>query len=424
MKYSLSDIESLSAQIENLGNLGHQDLDQTMRSSTLRRRCWTERVMTVRRALDLRLSNPLSKKCLAKPYLRLYGLGPETVNCIRNRERQVMADHLDAPGLTSPAMDARVDITDHYAFQKPGDPERTILILNVNPLAPSHADEFRKDALYETLVDTDGDARPNIAFRYRFSPKSDGRQFARVTRAELTGDLEEGHVHEEMETDVLVEHAPVSFGSDVLITEGKSGVRFFAGFRSDPFFFDLVGFLNGFKFTGSDFFIDKNVFGIALDLPNDLLGANPQIGVWARTLVPMTMQPGHLAQADQMGRPAINTVFNHGNDKNIFNVTQPIDQLAALTTSGQTFLQVFTSELEMLGGYSSSQADGIARLLLPDILTFDFSSSAGFLNGRQLRDDVIDISLNLVTNGKITGDGVGPHTDYLSDFPYLGSPHV
>jgi hypothetical protein len=27
-----------------------------------------------------------------------------------------MADHLDAPDLTSPAMDARVDITDHYAF--------------------------------------------------------------------------------------------------------------------------------------------------------------------------------------------------------------------------------------------------------------------------------------------------------------------
>jgi len=29
-----------------------------------------------------------------------------------------MADHFDAPGLASPAMDARVDITDHYAFQK------------------------------------------------------------------------------------------------------------------------------------------------------------------------------------------------------------------------------------------------------------------------------------------------------------------
>ena len=335
-----------------------------------------------------------------------------------------MADHLDAPGLTSPAMDARVDITDHYAFQKPSDPDRTILILNVNPLAPTHADEFRHDALYETLVDTNGDARAEIAFRYRFTRKHAGEQFARVTRAEVTGELEDGHVHEEMETDVLVEHAPVSFGPEAVISEGQDGVRFFAGFRSDPFFFDLVGFLNGLKFTGSDFFIDKNVFGIALDLPNRLLGANPHIAVWARTLVPMTMQPKHLTQADQMGRPAINTVFNHGNDKNTFNVTQPADQRTALTTSGQTFLQVFTSELETLGGYTASQADAIARILLPDILTFDYSSSQGFLNGRRLQDDVIDISLNLVTNGQITGDGVGPHTDYLSEFPYLGNPHV
>ena len=58
-----------------------------------------------------------------------------------------MADHLDAPGLTSPAMDARVDITDLYAFQKPGDPERTVLIFNVNPLAPTLAQEFRADAV-------------------------------------------------------------------------------------------------------------------------------------------------------------------------------------------------------------------------------------------------------------------------------------
>lgn len=335
-----------------------------------------------------------------------------------------MADHLDSPGLTSPAMDTRVDITDHYAFQKPGDPGRTILILNVNPLAPTHADEFRSDALYETLVDTDGDSVPDIAFRYRFTPKSDGRQLARVTRAELPGQVEDGHVHGRERP--LVEAAPVSFDSTAVVTDGipGSGVRFFAGLRSDPFFFDLLGFLNGLKFTGSDFFIDKNVFGIALEVPNELLGDNPKIGVWVRTLVPMTMQPDHLTQADQMGRPAINTVFNHGADKNTFNVTQPADQRTATTSSGDTFLQEFVAELEALGGYTVAQATAIADILLPDVLTFDYSSSEGFLNGRRLQDDVIDIELGLVTNGKVTGDGVGAHTDYLSDFPYLGNPHV
>ena len=28
-----------------------------------------------------------------------------------------------------------------------------------------------------------------------------------------------------------------------------------------------------------------------------------------------------------------------------------------------------------------------------------------------------------VTGGGLTTDGVGPHSDYLSDFPYLGQPH-
>lgn len=335
-----------------------------------------------------------------------------------------MADHLDAPGLTSPAMDTRVDITDHYAFQKPGDSSKTVLIMNVNPLAPTHADEFRSDAIYETLIDTDGDAVPNIAFRYRFTPRDGDQQVAKVTRAELDGQVEDGHIHGHEQP--LVAGAKVSFGSTPIISEGiaHNGVRFFAGLRSDPFFFDLLGFLNGLQFTGSDFFADKNVFGIALELPSALLGDNPNVGIWVRTLVPMTMQPDHVTQADQMGRPAINTVFNHGADKNTFNVTQPADQRNATTAAGPTFLQQFISELQALGGYSVAQATGIAEILLPDVLTFDYASAGGFLNGRRLQDDVIDIELNLVTNGKVKGDGVGPHTDYLSDFPYLGNPHV
>src|SRR5438105_178947 len=127
--------------------------------------------------------------------------------------REGMADHLDNPGLTSPAMDARVDITDIYAFQKPGTPGKSILILNVNPLAPAHADEFRHDALYELLVDNDGDARPDLSFRFRFTRKQDGKQFARVTRAEIDGELEDGHVHEEFEQETLIEKSPVSFGT-------------------------------------------------------------------------------------------------------------------------------------------------------------------------------------------------------------------
>jgi uncharacterized protein DUF4331 len=330
----------------------------------------------------------------------------------------------DAASLVAAAIDARVDITGHYVFQKPGEPARSILVLNVNPLAPSHANEFRHGAVYETLIDTDGDVQPNIAFRYRFSRKEQDRQLARATRVELYKALEDGHLEGENQERVLVQDAPVSFGAEPYITAGNFGVRFFAGLRSDPFFFDLLAFSNGREFAGADFFVDKNVFSIALDVPNELLGPRPGVGIWTRTLVPMMLQPDHLTQVDQMGRPAIDMLFALGQDRNLFATTFPARQAGTITTLGLTFLELFHTELQRMGGYTAKQALTIAEQLVPDILSFDCSSADGFWNGRRLHDDVMDVLLELVTNGKITGDGVGPHTDYLSEFPYLGPPHV
>lgn len=179
-----------------------------------------------------------------------------------------MADHLDSSTkLTSPNGDPRADITDIYIFQKPGDPAKSILILNVNPLAPTLADEFQHGAAYDMLIDTNGDARADIGYRITFSPKRHGEQFATVERT----DREPGHGdHDGERHEVIIEHAPVSFGHAARVTPGKDDrFRFFAGFRSDPFFFDLLAFLAGLKFhnPGSDFFIDKNVFGIVLEVP-------------------------------------------------------------------------------------------------------------------------------------------------------------
>lgn len=323
-----------------------------------------------------------------------------------------MADHLDAPGLMSPNANAKTDITDIYAFQKPGDDDKSILILNVNPLAPTLATEFESNGLYQLKVDTDADALAEIAFHIQFTPVVNGQQWATVRRA--VG--EDANV-DENSGEVIIRRAPVSFGSQALVT--KSGpYKFFAGFRSDPFFFDLIGFMHNFHFTGSDFFIDKNVFGIVLEVPNRALGTNPNIGVWARTLLSTGDADGDandFTRDDRMGRPAINTVFNHGQAKNVFNAIDPIQDRAQFESS-------FIATLESFG-YSADQADAIADILLPDILTYNYNSSAGFLNGRKLRDDVIDIELALVTNGKVTTDKVGPHTDYLSTFPYLGNPH-
>jgi hypothetical protein len=53
-----------------------------------------------------------------------------------------------------------------------------------------------------------------------------------------------------------VAKAPVSAGREAQVTE-TGEYRFFAGWRSDPFFFDAEGALNDFQFNGQDFFADK-----------------------------------------------------------------------------------------------------------------------------------------------------------------------
>ena len=94
-----------------------------------------------------------------------------------------MADHWDAPGLKSPNMDARIDICDIYAFQKPKDVNKSVLVLDVNPVAPTYADSFASEAVYELKVDTNGDSVADIAYRFTFSPKEDGVQKVTVLRA-------------------------------------------------------------------------------------------------------------------------------------------------------------------------------------------------------------------------------------------------
>ena len=343
-----------------------------------------------------------------------------------------MADHLDAPGLMSPNMDARIDVTDIYAFQAPDDASRAVLILNVNPLAPTLATAFSPDARYELKIDTDNDAVADITYRVRFSDSAEGPQTATVRRLSADDDDrdEDGEDGDKGEGDdrdqrrVIVRHAPVDLvkTSTPRVTE-RRGFKFYAGIRSDPFFFDLAAFLGlaphahplDFMNPGSDFFIDKNVFSIVLSAPKaQLLGANPSVGYWARCQVRVD---GVWSQKDRMGRPAINTVFNHGDDKNTFNAINP-------TQDRSLFLAKFIAVLEGAPfSRNAATASGLANVLLPDILTYNYANPAGFLNGRRLQDDVIDAELQLLTGSPTISDFVGAHADYLSVFPYTGTPH-
>ena len=100
-----------------------------------------------------------------------------------------MSHHYSGPDFGFPHGDARLDLTDLYAFPKPGDPRKSILIMNVppsaavNPPGPTTAEPFASEALYEFKIDTDGDAVADIAYRVRCSSSASGAQTARCGRA-------------------------------------------------------------------------------------------------------------------------------------------------------------------------------------------------------------------------------------------------
>lgn len=105
-----------------------------------------------------------------------------TLACTPTSKEEDVSDHLDAPGLQSPNMDARVDITDVFAFHNPADPTSSVLVLNVNPVAPTVADSFAPGAAYDLILDTDG-VVADIVCRVTYSPRETGDQRATVRPA-------------------------------------------------------------------------------------------------------------------------------------------------------------------------------------------------------------------------------------------------
>src|SRR5258708_443624 len=184
-----------------------------------------------------------------------------------------MSHHYSGPDFGFPQGDARLDFTDLFAFPKPGDPEKSILIMNVhpsvgvNPPGPTTSEPFAPEALYEIKIDTDGDAIADITYQVSFTSLENGEQTAtlRLLEGEQAAKTGEGGR-------VIVEGAPVSMERVAHVTSAGD-YRFFAGWRSEPFFFDVGGALNNFQFIGEDFFADKDICSIVLEVPNSALGS-------------------------------------------------------------------------------------------------------------------------------------------------------
>jgi hypothetical protein len=320
------------------------------------------------------------------------------------------ADHLEAPLVQQ---DGRTDINDVYAFQSPTNPANTVLLMTVNPIAGVQSPTtFRPEVAYDFIVDYTGDARRDVRYTARFKePDANGVQRVRLARA-VGGNA--------------VEVAKGDSGQEITV---QGGGTLWAGLSDDPFFFDLQAFRDQVKAAGgsrtfcdatpTDFFAGLNVTTIALEVPSSELGS--KIGVWGQTRTADGV-------IDRMGLPAIATVLINDGNEDRFNTNKP-DQDRRLWSD-----EVESNLLKLSGldgsPYSADQAEDVAEIVLPDLLTLDTTSSDGFLNGRRLQDDVIDAELAVVTGGLFGGSPVltsdcvdGNNVPFRTAFPYVAPPN-
>jgi hypothetical protein len=324
------------------------------------------------------------------------------------------ADHLESPNAKA---NHALDITDIYAFDG-ANSKKTVLVLNVNPLAGVvSGTKFATNGEYRFNIDKNGDSVADDVYTVTFGTANakNGKQPITIKR------------------------------NGTKVATGKSGnanndggIKFYAGVRDDPFFFDLASFLRWrdpdgdgsytydgpTTFDGVDFFAGTNVSSIVLEIPDSWLGS--KAAFWTTTT-----KGGSII--DRMGKPALATVFINPfggeSDKDPYNKTAPSADVS-------TWGGLFTAVLDVFN--ETSTAEAVTGLLLPDVLQLDVKNlgkstgtsftgdkAGNLLHGRTRAEDVIDLELLVVTGGLeghavVATDGVG-HNDaaFPGSFPYL-----
>ena len=395
------------------------------------------------------------------------------------------SSHREAPAI---AEDQYVDNTDVYAFISPGDANNLVIVADYVPLLlPSSGPNFYKfsdNARYEVHIDNDGDAVPDIAFRWTFrSQRKHGDTFLyntnaieSITSANLnvtqTYRLEKVNEHTG-QTTTIMDNVPVapwnvgkrSFPNNSYETvalqavTAKNGVKSFAGPRDEPFFvdlhvFDLLGVGGAHTTDGI------NVMSLVIEVPITAIaskGVRPAagdtspksvVGIFASASRPRVRflrderdwdHYGNFVQVSRLGWPLVNEVIIPLQDKDKYNRSQPKNDVANF---GAYLLDPEVPKLlkGVLGiNCPATPAGGrtdIVGLLAPnntraaDMLRINItqgqtSDQSHFPNGRALADDVTDTLLTVAChNGQPVGDGVDANDKpFTTTFPYLASPH-
>ena len=353
-----------------------------------------------------------------------------------------------------------LNLTDLYAFRekdqnpaaKDGD---VMLVMNTNPRSVARQQYFfSTNARYEFKITrvADKEATPtgqeDIILRFEFSaPNNRNQQQIKFTAIKDGKEVSAQNLYT----------TPLNTKPAINRLESKDGkVAVFAGLREDPFYFDVEQFFRvragalgrgtavGFRSPDQaiDFAKGYNVNAIAIRLPQKFLagttGANVY-DIW-ETISLRDPATGKYQQVERLGRPGINEgLITSNNLLNIFNSVPPT---ADLSPAAGPIGAEATQTLKALGN-NDDRTKALLGAFLPDVMRIDTTGSSGYANalnakgspirGRMLKDDVIDITLSVLTNGAVKGDNVsyeGPggnaaqgHKALDANFPYLALPN-
>jgi hypothetical protein len=397
-------------------------------------------------------------------------LGPGNGTASSHREAPLIAD------------DPSADLTDVYAFRSPDRPGTVTILANVipgeDPAAGPNWYTFSPGARYNLKIDTTGDVRPDVIYRFEFRRKTgpfflgDTAQPFTVTRIAkgkttvvASGTTPPNNIGQRSTPDYrsLVAKSLVSFDS--------GAAKAFAGQRDDPFFgdigaiFDLVAIRKGTGNMGGgkDFFAGYGVHTFAVQLPiAGLTAKNGTIGVWASvdrrkvtTRGATTRDSGTWVQVDRLGNPLVNEVIIPTGLKDRWNALQPWSESQFRAYYTEPILAAVINKLYKLGAPEKGRDDLVAVLLtgvpklnytgpkLADVLRLNLTvpvaqspnrlgvlggDMQGWPNGRRLSDDVIDIAeqavggflkdVKLPLGDGVNADDVRP----LDAFPYVADP--
>jgi hypothetical protein len=242
------------------------------------------------------------------------------------------SSHREAPYIST---DPAVDNTDTYAFVSPDDPNSVSLVANWAPFSePAGGPNFfpwATDATYDINIDNNGDAKPDIVYRWTFKDVDKRGAAKRSTDGSADGTflyadgpvtkLDDPHLlfrqtytltaitnassASPVSTPLVVDGkvAPSNVGQATMpdyvslrkqaVTDVPGGGKSYVGQSDDPFYLDLRVFdlLYGGNLseTGFDTLSGYNVNTVSLKLPKALVVANgdasknPVIGVWSTT---------------------------------------------------------------------------------------------------------------------------------------------